>query len=212
MRADEVAASIRDRVVRGHFRPGQHLSEPLLCEELNVSRNTLREVFRLLTKEGILVYHPNKGVFVATPDPKAITDVYRIRRIIECQAILAASPMHPAVEQMRHAVALAHEMRDKGEWLKVGSADILFHNAIIKLADSPRLTTFFSQVSAELRLVFGLFDNPRDLHAPFIDKNADILKSVEKGDTKAASEKLVAYLDYAEKFIMTAYDAHNSMQ
>lgn len=47
--------------------PGQKLSEAALSESLDISRNTLREVFRTLTKEGLIKHAPNRGVFVATP-------------------------------------------------------------------------------------------------------------------------------------------------
>lgn len=64
---DRVAEQIRERIVRGEFQPGSRLSEVALSESLEISRNTLREVFRLLTKEGLLRHLPNRGVFVAIP-------------------------------------------------------------------------------------------------------------------------------------------------
>ena len=77
--AEMVAARIREQVIHGGFSPGQHLSEAELSDSLEVSRNTLREVFRVLTKEGLLRHEPNRGVFVATPDMAAIIDLYRVR-------------------------------------------------------------------------------------------------------------------------------------
>lgn len=53
---------------------------------MDVSRNSLREAFRLLTKEGLLRHEHNRGVFVATPSVASIIDIYRVRRTIECQA------------------------------------------------------------------------------------------------------------------------------
>ncbi|WP_227667102.1 GntR family transcriptional regulator, partial [Klebsiella pneumoniae] len=41
--------------------PGARLSERELTSQLDISRNTLREVFRLLTQEGLLRYQPNRG-------------------------------------------------------------------------------------------------------------------------------------------------------
>lgn len=208
MRADQVAAAIRERIVEGYFRPGQHLSEPLLRAELCVSRNTLREVFRLLSKEGILVHRPNKGVFLAIPDLATIADVYRVRRLIECQAVLAASPSHPAIGQMRRAVELAQSMRETNEWGKVGNANILFHSAIAQFADSQRISAFFTHVLAEMRFIFSPFDDLQSLHAPFVDRNAAILQMIEKGESKTACKQLEAYLNEAECFVAAAYATH----
>lgn len=203
--AETVADRIRDQVVSGRLTPGSHLSELALSEELQVSRNTLREVFRMLTKEGLLRHEANRGVFVATPNMSTIMDVYRVRRMIECPALAQAHASHPAVRKMRAAVEAAHRCRTEGEWLGVGSADIAFHAAVVELADSPRLSAFFFEVSLELRLVFGLLRDPEFLHAPFVDQNLKILTEFEEGKAAKAAETMEAYLNQAERFIMGAY-------
>jgi DNA-binding GntR family transcriptional regulator len=199
------AARIRERVISGTLSPGSHLSEATLCEELQISRNTLREVFRLLTKEGVLRHEANRGVFVTTPSISTIIDIFHIRRLIECSAIAGAHHRHPSVIKMRAAVDAAIRHRDLGEWLSVGSADIAFHAAIVELADSPRLSAFYAQVSLELRLVFGLIRDPEYLHAPYVGQNATILSHLEEGATSTAAEALEKYLYQAERFILAAY-------
>ncbi|NTJ41896.1 GntR family transcriptional regulator [Agrobacterium larrymoorei] len=203
--AEATAAGIRERVVSGVLPPGSHLSEVALCEELQISRNTLREVFRLLTKEGVLRHEANRGVFVSTPSISTIMDIYRVRRVIECPAIAGAHASHPSVKKMRAAVEDANAFRSAGEWLRVGSADIAFHLAIVELADSPRLSAFYAQVSLELRLVFGLLRDPEYLHGPFIEQNAAILAHLENGQPSEAARLLEDYLLRAERFILAAY-------
>ena len=41
------------------------LDRAALAESLQISRNTLREAFRVLTREGLLKHEPNRGVSVA---------------------------------------------------------------------------------------------------------------------------------------------------
>lgn len=203
--AEIVAGKIRGKVISGTLPPGSHLSEVALCEELGISRNTLREVFRLLTKEGLLKHEANRGVFVSVPGMSTIVDIYNLRRLIECQALANAHPRHPAAAKMRTCVEAAHDHRQKGEWLKAGTDDIAFHAAIVELADSPRLNAFFAQISLELRLVFGLIKDPEYLHARYIDKNLSILDQLEAGKTSEAAETLRDYLFDAERFILAAY-------
>jgi DNA-binding GntR family transcriptional regulator len=203
--AEAVADRIREQVISGKLTPGSHLSELTLSEELQVSRNTLREVFRILTKEGLLRYEANRGVFVSTPSMSTIIDIYRVRRFIECPALAQAHLRHPSVKRMRAAVEDAHLCREAKDWLGVGSADIAFHAAIVELADSPRLSAFYAQISLELRLVFGLLQDPEFLHGPFIDQNVDILAELEAGKAASASAMLEAYLLRAERFILGAY-------
>jgi DNA-binding GntR family transcriptional regulator len=106
---------------------------------------------------------------------------------------------------MRVAVEDAIRCRDTDDWLGVGSADIAFHAAIVDLADSPRLSSFYAQIALELRLVFGLLPDPEFLHGPFIDENLAIVSRLETGDPAGASEMLEAYLYRAERLILGAY-------
>ena len=202
---ERIAEEIRSQLVNGALTPGQRLSEAALSESLEISRNTLREVFRMLTKEGLLVHEPNKGVSVAVPSMASIIDIYRVRRMIECQALAQAYPMHPALSLMREAVETAKLLRGEENWSEVGTANMAFHKAIVALADSERLNEMFSHLLAELRLAFGLLRDPHFLHAPYVDMNQKILQLFENGKPKEAAEELSTYLVHSERIILAAY-------
>ncbi|WP_372802225.1 GntR family transcriptional regulator [Paracoccus seriniphilus] len=202
--AEQVADRIRARLTFGELTPGQRLSEAALARDMGVSRNTLREAFRLLTKDGLLEHKTNRGVFVATPSMGAIIDIYHIRRIIECQALRMTHGRHPAVARMAQAVAAAQDAQAKQDWRAVGNANMDFHAAIVELADSPKLTTFYGNLAAELRLAFGLLKVPQDLHEPYIGMNADLLAMVQEGQYEAAARQLDRYLSQSERAVLAA--------
>ena len=199
-----VAEDLRDRIIAGELRPGERLSETALAASFDVSRNTLREVFRLLTKDGLLRHEPHRGVFVSVPSAASILDIYRVRRMLEAQALAQAYPGHPAVARMRVAVEEARACRDEKDWQGVGSANMRFHAAVVDLADSQRLSGFYAQVAAELRLCFGQLRDPELLHAPYIEMNAAILADVEAGRMAQASEGMERYLQQSERMILAA--------
>ncbi|WP_340611689.1 GntR family transcriptional regulator [Xenorhabdus bharatensis] len=208
----KIAEVIRNKLVIGELLPGQRLSEAALSEQLQISRNTLREVFRILTQEGLLKHQPNRGVFVAIPDIASIIDIYRVRRLIECQALSQAYPMHPSVNKMQEAVISASQYRNKQEWVGVGTANMHFHAAIVELADSERLMTFYRNISAELRLAFGLLNDPELLYAPYVDKNKHILELLNSGQTELAAQKMEDYLNLSERTVLAAYSRINNAQ
>jgi len=200
-----VAELIRQKIVKGEFSPGQRLSEAALADSFEISRNTLREVFRALTKEGLLKHAPNRGVFVAVPSMASIIDIYRVRRLIECQALAQAYPRHPAKKHMRDAVEMALKCRDAGDWLGVGTANMEFHMAIVELADSERLNTLFAHLLVELRLAFGLLKDPEFLHAPYVDMNMKILELFEAGKFTEGAAALNDYLVHSERIVLAVY-------
>ncbi|MTH79053.1 GntR family transcriptional regulator [Paracoccus aestuariivivens] len=203
--AEHVALALRDRIIGGALVPGQRLSEAKLAAELDISRNTLREVFRLLTRDGLLRHEPNRGVFVASPSMATILDIYRVRRLIEIPALTQAWPKHAAVDRMEAAVRIAEIAQNKPDWREVGSANMEFHTAIVALTDSPRLMDFFARIVAEMRLAFGLLGSPEELHAPYIGRNREILQLLQDGQGAKAAALLDDYLTISERNLMSAF-------
>ena len=58
------AERLRSLIIEGVLAPGARLNERELSEQLGVSRTPLREAFRLLASEGLLLQLPNRGVQV----------------------------------------------------------------------------------------------------------------------------------------------------
>lgn len=139
-----------------------------------------------------------------TPSIASVTDIYRVRRVIECGALAAAYPKHPAVLQMRIAIKTAQVASLEQNWQAVGSANIAFHAAIVTLADSERLSLFYAQIAAELRLSFALLASPEMLHAPYVEMNAEILEKLEADQPGLAASSLEIYLNQSERTVLAA--------
>ena len=205
-----MAEQLRQKITRGEFLPGQRLSEQALSDSLGISRNTLREVFRMLIADGLVKHAPNRGVFVAIPSLASIVDIYRVRRLIECQALAQAYPRHPANRKLRTAVEQALACRTRADWAGVGTANMAFHMAIVELADSERLNLLFASVLAELRLAFGMLRDAESLHVPYVDMNQQILVQAEAGDFAGAAVTLTDYLVHSERVVLAVYARHLS--
>lgn len=78
----KIAASLRQAVQTGALRPGARLVEKDLCQELNVSRTSLREALRELEAEGLLVTGA-RGVVVARITAAEARNIYRVRAALE---------------------------------------------------------------------------------------------------------------------------------
>ena len=201
--AERVATIIRERITDGSLAPGSRLPEDAVGSALGVSRNTLREAFRLLVHEGLAVAEFNRGVFVRRLTSADVVDLYRVRRLVECAAVRRAAEATPvAIDTMRRAVADGEQAAAEGRWPEVGTANMRFHQAIVALAGSARLDDFMRQVSAELRLAFHVMDNPRAFHQPFLRRNRELAALIETGDAARAEQLLADYLDDAERLLL----------
>lgn len=207
--SQKVANIIRQKITSGELTPGEKLSEITLSDTLEISRNTLREVFRILTQEGLLIYQPNRGVFVSIPDMASIIDIYRVRRLIECDALRYSYPIHPAINKMQQFVNQAKNYQKQQDWHGVGTCNMNFHIAIVELSDSPRLFKQYQLISAELRLAFGLLNDAKLLHAPYIAKNEQILSLLMDGKAQEAAMVMEEYLDISERTVLAAFSRHH---
>lgn len=189
----------------GRLRPGDRLNESWLAAELDVSRNTLREAFRLLTNEGLVTHEVNRGVQVSSLSIASVVDMYRVRQLVEVNILRESLLRHPAGARMRSAVDKAFLAREDGDWIRVAIANLDFHRAIVGLADSPRLSRMFETVAAEMRLAFSVIDDPEFLHSPYIEFNDQIVTAFERGETERAATLLEAYLMRSERVVLAAY-------
>ena len=206
--AERVAAILRDRITAGQLPPGTRLVEEAIGEALGVSRNTLREAFRLLTHERLLEHELNRGVFVRTLSEQDVVELYRVRRMIEIAALQSLGDVaerEHAFGKVAEAVSDAEQAAKDGRWQDVGTANLLFHRALVELAGSTRIEEFMAQILAELRLVFHVMKNPRRFHEPYLGRNREILEVLEAGNVAGAQAMLKQYLDDAESQLVEAY-------
>lgn len=198
--AERVADALRRRVTEGHLAPGTRLSEEQLVAVLQVSRNTLREAFRLLGHEGLLVHRLHRGVFVTELTDEDLVDIYRVRRAVECDVVRRLGEvLDPAagpepLGQLRADVEAGEDAARRGDWSAVGTANMHFHQHLVALAGSPRLDGTTARLLAELRLAFQ-GAAAEHVHGPYVARNRALFELLHAGRTEQAATELEEYLD-----------------
>jgi DNA-binding GntR family transcriptional regulator len=203
-RAERVADVLRGRMLEGKLDPGLQLNEKAIAETLDVSRNTLREAFRLLTHERLLVHEHSRGVFVRKPDATDVADLYAARRVIEGGAVRRwREATEESRQAVRESVRFGLDGAERENWVDVGTANIRFHLAITALAGSARLDEEVARLLAELRLAFYRMGNPREFYQDYLPMNRDILKLLDADAVEEAEQALLSYFDQAEEHLIT---------
>lgn len=204
--ADRVTELLRTHIMEGLFPPGTRLSEETIGQALGVSRNTLREAFRLLCHERLAVHEMNRGIFVPVLTSADVSDIYKLRRLIEGGAarLARAAPMSARLE-VRATVESGETAAATGRWFEVRTADLRFHQAVAALAGSPRTDELMRRALAELRLIFHVMADPEQFHAPYLKRNRMIADEIVRGDGQRAEAELLSYLTDAERQILAVY-------
>jgi len=202
--AETVAERLRSRIAEGELRPGVRLSEELLSDQLGVSRNTLREAFRLLSHERLVEHRFNRGVFVRLLGPHDVVDVFAARRLIQLAAVRSCAPDDPGLDAAAAACDEARRSVAIQDWRAVGSANIHFHRALASTLRSDRIDALMGALLAELRLGFLVVEEQGQFHSGYIERNAEIVTLLRRGNTGAAERALAQYLDDAEEQLLAA--------
>ncbi|MFF3644965.1 GntR family transcriptional regulator [Streptomyces sp. NPDC002564] len=203
--AERVSDILRSRIAEGYFPPGTRLSEDSIGGALGVSRNTLREAFRLLTHERLLEHQLNRGVFVRVLSVEDVQDIYRTRRLVECAVVRGLGTPPFALDTVADAVAEGVRAAADQEWKAVSTANIHFHRELVALAGSARTDELMRSVFAELRLAFHVVDDPRRLHEPYLERNKQILARLRAGDAAQAERLLADYLEDSLEGLVEVY-------
>ncbi|SEQ71173.1 GntR family transcriptional regulator [Microlunatus flavus] len=203
-RARRAADHVRQDILSGVHRVGTRLSEPRISHDLGVSRNTLREAFRMLAEERLVVHQLNRGVFVRVPTVRDVSELYDVRRLVECAAVATHPGGRAGLERVAATLTQADRAARAEDWVGVGTADIDFHRELTALG-STRIVALMQSVWNEMRLAFHVVARPDAFHGSYLTRNHAILDATADQGGPAGAAMLRAYLDEAESQVLEAY-------
>ena len=204
--AESAAELLRTQIANGRLPPGAKLREEHIASALSISRNTVREAFRLLSHERLVDHTLHRGVFVRAVSAEDVRAMYVTRRLVEPLGIQACLASPAAVRQLRELVERAATSASRDDWEAVGTADIDFHRAVMSACGSTHLSAMFDRLLAELRLAFLQMPERRELHETFLERNRHLVDLLEAGDREAALVEIDDYLHAAERTLLDALE------
>jgi len=192
-----IADKLRKAIGHGELKPGAQLGEADLARKLGVSRGPLREGMQRLTQEGLLVSIRNRGLFVTDMTPDDIRDMYLAREAVEraaIQKILCGD--HASAGTALCAVADRMLAAD-GDPAAIGELDIEFHELLVRLAGSPRLSRMHQTSIIETRMcIHALEETYLAADARAIEHN-NLGEAIRDGDAERAERLLIGHMDDA---------------
>lgn len=210
--AKRIADLLRSYLTEGRIEPGSRLSEESLAKALSVSRNTLREAFRLLAHEGLLVHELNRGVFVRRFTRSDVDEIYRLREVLEVSALRDTAAHTPeALAALRACVDEGRTAAEQGDWRAVGTRNLEFHRLIGGLAGNARVDTIMRGLLAEARLAATVMTDVEGFDRPYLEHNTEICEHLEAGRTEEAVRMVADYLGRLRHQFLQAFDTAEAL-
>jgi len=191
-----IADKLRKAIGHGELKPGTQLGEADLARKLGVSRGPLREGMQRLTQEGLLIAIRNRGLFVVDMTPDDVRDMYLAREAIERAAArkILAGDHATAGDTLLTVVAQMAEATGPAE---VSEADIAFHERLVQLADSPRLSRMHQTFITETRMCIHALEETYSASEVRVEEHRALAEAIKSGDPALVDQLLAAHMDDA---------------
>lgn len=131
---------VKDLILRLKIKPGAYVTDTHIAKELKISRTPVREAFRRLEREGLLVYEARRGWKVYALSMHDIHEIFNIKVALEgmvarqaaaCQDETLRAHLRDAITRMRRAA----DNNNIEEWFAI---DPELHGLIFEMAGNQR--------------------------------------------------------------------------
>ena len=207
---ESVVEHLRTQIIIGELVPGQKLNELELSSSLGISRPPLREAFRVLENEHLVVSTPRKGVSVSELSIEGLREVFQARVMIECWAIdlLKAGNIRdlPHVES---ALAFSSTLsipsyakNSKEEMLRYLEDVVAYHRKLVDATNNRWLIHFYSSIHANLaryQFIYFYMDGGTSRHSS--EYHRKTLDLINNGKYDQAKEELKKHLTHVMELV-----------
>lgn len=188
---DRVYRHLLDEIVERRLMPGARLIEAQLAMHIGVSRTPVREALVRLEREGFAVGERHHGFRVAPLDEQAAREIFPVLAALQGLALAESGPLSASLlDALRAANDRLRKARDTPR--EALDADSAFHRILISLCPNARLLALIDMLHHQLLRYEHLYMSDADLIERSLAQHADIIASIEKGDSAAAERAVRA--------------------
>ncbi|MEW9673839.1 FadR/GntR family transcriptional regulator [Ammoniphilus sp. 3BR4] len=217
--SEEVVQYIRNLILQEKILPGEKIpGEREMAQKINVSRNTVREAYKILAAQGYLNIKHGQGVFISDEESQIrnltssffikqddILELFSIRKVLETQAVIWAIEYH-GMEHHRELKNILEDnrmaLKNKASFEELSYLDQKFHLALSRMSGNSIL----------LRIMMNLIDLLSEVRTQTIQipgrseqslkEHILIVEAMMSNNKKLAKHYMLEHLSSVEKSII----------
>jgi DNA-binding GntR family transcriptional regulator len=204
-------------IIKGVLRPGERLVETMLANGFKISRGPIREAFRILEGDGLLVTIPRKGTFVAEITTKGVRDICSIRAALEALAVRLSVPVFGKSDfkKIQDLDEKTEEARRKNDMDRYSDLTDEFHNCFIYGNDNEKLQSTYKSfakqiarfrkivLSSEHCVVQSLHEH-HQITSAVLNKDVDLAERLIKSHVESSGNRLLELLTKDKQLLRAA--------
>lgn len=197
---EQALKSLREGILTGVFRPGQHLAETEVAESYGISRGTVREALRTLEQARLVTSDSRGKVSVRILSSKEIEEIFRVRGALEALAaeeIIASGRAASVTAELRELLPPTSE--HDVDYLTRLDLDLSFHRRLCELSRNTTLLETWKGLEGQMRVVMfspGKGDPVSIMNA---DHHMPLLEALGSENARIAREAFVSHMAEATR-------------
>ncbi len=175
---------LKMRILTGQIAAGERMMEEETSRDLGVSRTPVREAFKRLEKEGLVIIKPRRGAFATQMAKKDLMEILDVRESLESMAAgQACERMTKAQKEKLRSVCEKHKKAVANNTYKqMVKYDTEFHELLVEGSRNKTLINFVEQLQ-ELVLRFRyIYYDKTESAANVAAEHGNILDAILEGD------------------------------
>ncbi|TAJ83236.1 GntR family transcriptional regulator [Reyranella sp.] len=209
---EAAAERLRTLIIEGGLQPGAKLNERELCERLGVSRTPLREAFRMLAADGLLVQLPNRGAQVVALSPDDVRDGFEVMAALEGLAgeLAVARVTDNDIADLRALQAemeAAHLQHDLPAYYRINR---IIHDRLNAIAGNAVLGQTYRTLNARLHALRFRSNLNRAKWDQAVAEHRSMIAALAARDGAALRDLLIRHLRAKQQAVLASMNNQDS--
>jgi len=209
--ADQVYENLSHAILTQQIKPGQHLVEQPLADQLSVSRVSIREAIRRLAQDGLVEIIPSKGSFVVNLTADDVEEIYQLRSALEIIALkeIMTAKHHVHVSPLDQIVAKMISLEQKEDRLQGAALDNQFHRTLMNLSGLSRTIRIWEQMSSQITMVIYTVSSHYPSYEGLVERHAKLVYLIRSGNYQNTETYLKEHIQEGAQLLLKAIHQSN---
>ena len=195
-----VCEKLREAIVEQRLPPGTKLIERDLCEQLGVSRPSLREALRHLESDKLIEMVPHKGSVVATLTEHDVREIYDVRAALEgpaCEKFTSLASEDDIVSLLQAHTHLCQAVR-KDDRAGIRRAKSAFYQGLFAGSGCVISQTLVASLNVRIEVLRRMAISQKDRNQNMLAEFEPIIQAAQKRNGAAMKAGCIAHLENAK--------------
>ncbi len=204
--ADQVYQNLSQAILTQKIKPGQHLVEQPLADQLSVSRVSVREAIRRLAQDGLVEIIPSKGSFVVSLTADDVEEIYQLRSALEIIALkeIMLTDNHVNLSPLENIVTQMVSLEQKQDRLQGAALDNQFHRTLMNLSGLNRTIRIWEQMSTQITMVIYTVSNYYPSYEGLVERHSKLVELIQSGNYENSAAYLRQHIQEGAQQLLKA--------